>query len=260
MRRLRSFLAAGTVLSAALLVAGPLDAQGDGARAREIMEEVDRRGRGWGDLEAVLRLEIHREGTVRIRTLDLKTMEGGEEDRMLLVLREPPDLSGTAFLSILGSDGERAQWMYLPSRRRVQRIAGASSSDAFLGSHFRYSDLGTPSLGGYRFRLVREASVAGSPGAVLERTREGDPAGPRERLWVDTSNYRLHRVEYYDEDARLDRTLEVGGYRSVQGFDRPTRLEMTDHDDGGRTVLTWSEVRIGVGLTERDFDPRRIGR
>lgn len=261
MNILRSLAGTGLLVAAALPAAAlPIAAQDGDARARSVMEEVDRRSRGWGDLQAVLRLEIHRDGDTRNRTLDLKMMEAGEEDRTLLVLREPPDLAGTAFLSVLRSDGDRAQWIYLPSRRRVQRIAGASSSDSFLGSHFRHSDLGTPSLAGYRFRVLREESVAGSPGVVIRRTRAGEPDGPREHLWVDTSSHRLHRVEYYEGDGALVRTLEIAAYRTVDGFDRPTRLVMTSHEEAGRTVLTWSDVRIGVGLTERDFDPRRLGR
>ncbi len=64
-------------------------------------------------------------------------------------------------------------------------------------------------------------------------------------------------MEYVGDEGTAERTLLVGGYEVVDGFPRPTRLEMQEGD--GRTVLEWSDIRVGVGLSERDFDPRRLG-
>jgi hypothetical protein len=36
-------------------------------------------------------------------------------------------------------------------------------------------------------------------------------------------------------------------------------MEMAEVEDGGKTVLEWSELRLGIGLRERDFDPARLG-
>ena len=234
-------------------------AQASDARAREVMEEVDRRTRGWGDMEAELLMEIHRGDDVWRRLLDVRLMEADGEDRTLLVLREPADLAGTAFLSIRAANGERSQWIYLPSRRRSRRISGTQASDPFLGSDFTYGDLDPPSLAGYDFRLLREVDVEGVPGVVIERTDREEPDGPRERLWVDTRDFRLHRVEYLDGGGALDRTLVLDAYEVVDGFARPGRLEMREEGGDDRTVLVWSDIRIGVGLTDRDFDPGRMG-
>jgi outer membrane lipoprotein-sorting protein len=227
--------------------------------ATEIMEKVDRGARGWGDMEAELRMEIHEGDDVRLRVLDVRLMESGDGDRTLLVLKEPRDLAGTAFLSIRRGDGGRAGWMYLPSRRRARRIGDARASDAFLGSHLTYADLDPPSLVGYDFRSVTRETIDGADGVVVERTRSGEDGGPRELIWVDTRDFRVHRVEFYGTDGSLERTLEVEEYDSVSGFSRPTRLVMRQAEGGGRTVLTWHDVRIGVGLTEADFDPGRLG-
>ena len=253
--RARAALALVAALAAALPLAGQDTTP---STALEIMEEVDRRARGWGDLEGEIRMEIH-DDDVRLRVLDVKLLEAPDGDRTLLVLREPRDLTGTAFLSIRREGGERAGWMYLPSQRRARRIGDARASDAFLGSHLTYGDLDAPSLAGHDFRVVSRESVAGAPGAVIERTPAGAPDGPRELLWVDTRDFLVHKVEFYGADGELDRTLEVGAYETVAGFPRPARLEMRPAGGTGRTVLTWRDVRIGVGLTERDFDPRRLG-
>ncbi|HSG47652.1 MAG TPA: outer membrane lipoprotein-sorting protein [Longimicrobiales bacterium] len=252
--------ASNTALLLAVLGAGaPLTAQSPEADGLRIMREVEARGRGFGDMDATLRMTVYRGGEPRVRVLDLRLLEAPDADRTLMVLREPADLAGTAFLSIGSPEGERSQWIYLPSRRRVRRISGSQSSDPFLGSDFTYGDMDTPRLAGYRFRVVREEVWEGGRGVVVERRRDGSDDGSRELLWVDTGEYRVHRVEYLGAGGEPVRTLLVGEYRVVDGFPRPTRLEMRQAEGDSRTVLEWSDLRIGVGLSEQDFDPRRLG-
>jgi hypothetical protein len=225
----------------------------------EIMQEVDLRSRGWGDMEAELRMEIHDDGDLRLRVLDVKLLEAEDGDRTLLVLKEPRDLTGTAFLSIRRPGGDRAGWMSLPSQRRPRRIGDARGSDAFLGSHLTYADLDPPSLDGYDFRVVSEEEIAGAAGVVVERTVAGRESGPRELVWVDTRDFLVHRVEFYGADGALDRSLVIDSYQTVAGFPRPARLEMRQAEGTGRTVLEWRDIQIDVGLSERDFDPGRLG-
>lgn len=210
-------------------------------------------------MEAELRMEIHDDGDIRLRVLDVKLLEAEDGDRTLLVLKEPRDLAGTAFLSIRRPGGDRAGWMSLPSQRRARRIGDARGSDSFLGSHLTYADLDPPSLDDYDFRVVSQEEIAGAAGVVVERTIAGQETGPRELVWVDTRDFLVHRVEFYGTDGALDRSLVIDSYQTVAGFPRPVRLEMRQAERTGRTVLEWRDMQIGVGLSERDFDPGRLG-
>ena len=119
----------------------------------------------------------------------------------------------------------------------------------------------SPAVEGFDYRWVRDQEVLGHPGALIERCQSACSEGfPHQLLWVDTERYLLHRVDYFDADGVLERTLQISGYRLVKGFWRASHMEMTDVEARGRTVLEWSDLRLGIGLKERDFDPARLGR
>ena len=222
---------------------------------------MDRRSHGFEDFQAKLDMRIHdADGRVRVREMDVRGLESEEGDRTIMVLRRPADLSGTAFLSVLQGEGRRAQWIYLPAARRRRRIGGSQTDDSFLGSHFTYGDMAPPSIAGFSYRWVRDEDVLGHSGAVVERCPSSCTQGAkRELLWIDTDRYLLHRVDYFDSDGVHDRTLLITGHELVDGFWRAMHMEMAEVEDGGKTVLDWSELRLGVGLRERDFDPARLG-
>ncbi len=230
-------------------------------RGFEIVNEMDRRSHGFKDFQAKLDMQIHdAKGRVRVREMDVRGLESEDGDRTIMILSRPADLSGTAFLSVTQGEGRRAQWMYLPAARRRRRIGGSQTDDSFLGSHFTYGDMAPPSIEGFSYRWVRDEDVAGSPGALVERCPSSCTEGAkRELLWIDTDRYLLHRVDYFDSDGVHDRTLLITGYELVDGFWRAMHMEMVEVDDGGKTVLDWSELRLGIGLRERDFDPARLG-
>lgn len=230
-------------------------------RGFEIVKEMDRRSHGFEDFQAKLDMRIHdADGRVRVREMDVRGLESEEGDRTIMVLRRPADLSGTAFLSVLQGEGRRAQWIYLPAARRRRRIGGSQTDDSFLGSHFTYGDMAPPSIAGFSYRWVRDEDVLGHSGAVVERCPSSCTQGAkRELLWIDTDRYLLHRVDYFDSDGVHDRTLLITGHELVDGFWRAMHMEMAEVEDGGKTVLDWSELRLGVGLRERDFDPARLG-
>ena len=230
-------------------------------RGLEIVQEMDRRGQGFEDFQAKLAMRIHdADGRVRDREMTIRGLESEDGDRTIMVLSRPADLSGTAFLSVLRGEGRRAQWIYLPAARRTRRIGGSQANDPFLGSHFTYDDMAPPSIEGFSYRWVRDQDILGGPGALVERCPSSCTDGTgHELLWVDTDRYLLHRVDYFDSGGVRHRTLRITDYQLIDGFWRGLHMEMAEANEGGRTVLEWSELRLGIGLRERDFDPTRLG-
>lgn len=252
----------GALLVTVSLAATPLAAQNPAERGLAIVQEMEDRSRGYEDFEARLVMRIlDGEGSERVREMSVRGLEAEGGDRTLIVLARPADLAGTAFLSVLGDAGERSQWIYLPTARRVRRIGGSRSSDSFLASHFTYGDMSPPGVEGFTYRWIRDQKISERDGALVERTRvAGQVDFPRELLWIDTERFLLHRVEFFDATGVRKRALDITDYQQIDGFWRAGRMEMSDADDGGSTVLEWSELRVGVGLRERDFDPARLGR
>lgn len=229
-----------------------------------IVDEIERRVSGYESFTAGLTMTLRGEdGSERERVMEISGLEipeGG--DKTLVVFREPRDLQGTSILTVSHADAPSEQWLYLPALRRTRRIASSSHTDAFMGSEFTYEDIGSQDLRRYSYRYVRGEAIDGSDMHVLEREPLDENSGySRQVLSVDTQEYRIRHIEYFDRDGQASKTLALDGYERYEGDQwRPARMVMQDLESGRSTILEWSDYAFRTGLEDSDFDPRRLGR
>jgi hypothetical protein len=97
---------------------------------------------------------------------------------------------------------------------------------------------------------------------VLERAPlDGDSGYSRHLVWLDTGEYRVFRIDYFDLNGEPTKSLNVDGYERYAGGQwRPTRMVMADLGSGRSTTLDWTDYAFGTGLDDSDFDSRRLGR
>jgi hypothetical protein len=230
-------------------------------RGRAIAEEADRRQAGFGDTVTTLTMQlIAADGRVRARRLTLQTLEDpepGAGDKSLALFHEPRDVAGTAFLSHTYVGRPNDQWLYLPSLRRVRRIAPANQTGAFVGSEFTYEDLLSEDADRFDHRWLRDEPCNAALCYVVER-RPRDPHSGYSKLlvWVDQAEYRPMKVEYFDRRERFEKTLTLAAYqRYLDRFWRAHELTMDNHLTGKRSVLEAEPFRFRTGLTHDAFDP-----
>lgn len=254
------------MVAALLALANPSGAATQDAddRGRSIAEEADRRGRGYGDFTARLTMTlVNRHGEERVRELTVQVLEAGESgERTLLAFESPPDLRGTRLLTHASPGETDARWLYLPALRRVKRVASSERSSAFLGTEFSYEDIGPEDPDDYSYRFVEPSVLEGVECWTVERfPRDAGSGYSRQRVWFDREAFRIRRIDYYSRDGDLLKTLTQDTFRLYEGrFWRPGRMEMRNHRTGALTRVEWTEVRVGVGLGEHDFDRSRLGR
>ena len=86
----------GRLLVASLVVVGaPLAGQDVPDRGEEIVREVERRSRGYGDLEAGLVMRILEGDRERIREMHVRGLESEDGNRTRMTLERPADMAGT---------------------------------------------------------------------------------------------------------------------------------------------------------------------
>ena len=131
-----------------------------------------------------------------------------------------------------------------------------------MGSEFTYEDVGSLEFDKYRYRFIRDETLDQTSTHVVERfPTDEESAYARQVLWLDTREYRVLRIDYYDRGDRLVKSLSVEGYRQyARGQWRPDRMVMSDHRTGKSTTLDWRAYAFESGLTDEDFDPLRLGR
>lgn len=250
----------------AMALAIPAAAQSPEARGRAVAESADASDTGWRDNTSVMRMVLRNRGgqesTRSLKRMALETTGEGLGDRSVIVFEAPRDIEGTALLShtrILEPDD---QWLYLPALRRVKRVSSGNKSGPFVGSEFAYEDLVSQEVEKYDYRWLRSEPCGSQECDVVERFPLYENSGyTRHVVWWDRAEHRVQRIDFYDRKDALLKTLTMEGYREYgDGYWRPDRMVMRNHQNGKSTDLVFDEWQFATGLTEDDFTPSRLRR
>lgn len=253
----------GAMFCCALSAALPCQAD-DAGKGLTIAQERKQRDEGWQDSEAkttmVLRNSQGEESTREIRTLNLEVANDG--DKGLTIFDEPKDVRGTAFLNHSHTGAPDDQWLYLPSVKRVKRIASRNKSGPFMGSEFAYEDLSSFELEKFKFTWLKDEEIQGVKCFVIEQVPADEFSGySRSISWVDQQDYKVLKIEFYDKKASLLKTLTMSNYQQYLGkYWRPLKLSMINHQTGKSTDLLIRDLQFGKGRTAADFDTNALQR
>jgi outer membrane lipoprotein-sorting protein len=253
------------ILATSALAQGDIDL-GAADKGRAIAEAAERRNDGFGDSRTELTMTlVNAEGRERKRRLTWQTLEVVEDnqgDQSLTLFHEPRDIEGTAFLSHTRIDRDDDQWLYLPSLKRVKRIASANKSSAFVGSEFAYEDLLSAEVEKFDYRWLREEACGEWECDVVEqRPRYASSGYSKQIVWIDQAEWRPVKTEFYDRKDRHLKTLRLQDYRQyLDRFWRAHTMRMDNHRTQKSTVLEFSEFAFQTGLSARDLDPSALRR
>jgi len=83
----------------------------------------------------------------------------------------------------------------------------------------------------------------------------------RQVVWMDKSEYRERKIDYYDRKNSLLKTLTFNDYQQYEGkFWKASEMNMVNHQTGKSTRLVWNNYRFNTGLKDRDFDRNSLKR
>lgn len=259
MLNLRNKLAAGTILSLAML--SPVFAetdpavqvivnkasaaayyQGKDGKAKVSMTIADDRGR-----------ERSREFVI-VRT-DVGDVDNGEQ-RFYVFFNRPADVNRTAFMVWKHVEGDDDRWLYLPALDLVKRIAASDERTSFVGSHFFYEDVSGRGPEEDDHVLKDETDNY----YVIESTPK-DPGSVEFLKYVN----RIHKTtfipvktEYYDKNGEAYRTYTAVKVETIDGHPTVTESKMEDSQVGGATTMVYSAVDYDIDLPEDIFSERYL--
>jgi outer membrane lipoprotein-sorting protein len=229
-----------------------------------IANEADKRDTGWTDQVANMSMLLkNKQGDSHKRTMKITTLEViGDGDKSLLSFDNPRDIKGTAFLSYTHSLTPDDQWLYLPALKRVKRISSSNKSGPFVGSEYAYEDLASQEVEKYKYKWLRDETVDGRDSFVIERFPQYEHSGyTRQIVWLDKEMYQANKLEFYDRKNSMLKTLLFLDYQQyLDQYWRPGRMEMTNHQTGKSTTLTWEDYQFKNDLSDRNFDKNTLKR
>lgn len=219
---------------------------------------------GWGDSQASMQMILrNKQGQESIREVRMKSLEvQGDGDKSLSVFDEPRDVKGTAFLTFSHALGADDQWLYMPALAKVKRIASSNKSGPFMGSEFSYEDLSSFEIEKYTYNWLRNEPCDLGECFVVEQFPVDKNSGYTRRIvWLDTVEYRLAKIDFYDRKNSPLKTLTYRAYQQYSGKHwRPDLMSMVNHQTGKSTDLSWKAYQFKTGLTEADFNQNSLKR
>ena len=198
------------------------------------------------------------------RQLEAKTLEKkNDKDKSLMTFLRPLDVKGTKLLTWSHPTNDDKQWLYLPSFRRIKRIAGGQKSSSFLGSEFSFEDLSEQQLEKYTYKLLKEEDYQGQKVWVLERKPKKSNSGyTRMVSWISKTYHNPLKVEYYDRKNELLKIAEFKGYKAytVKGrkIYRSHEIHMNNVQTKKKSSFIWIKRKLGLSYRDKEFKKGRL--
>ncbi|KZY29213.1 MULTISPECIES: outer membrane lipoprotein-sorting protein [unclassified Oleiphilus] len=248
----------------ALSLSGNTFAETPQEKGLAIAIESDKRNTGWKDSTADMTMTLrNKRGEESVRVLRVKSLEvENDGDKGLTIFDEPKTVRGTALLTFSHKVDADDQWLFLPALKRVKRIASKNKSGPFMGSEFAFEDLSSQEVEKYSYEYLKDEACGTETCFVVKRFPTDKNSGYTSQIaWIDQSEYRVHKIEFYDRKKALLKTLNSSDYNQyLDQYWRPNVMKMQNHQTGKSTDLIWSNFQFSTGLSDSDFTKNSLKR
>lgn len=212
-----------------------------------------------------------KQGRIRKRKFNMlrKNTGGGDGDQKYYVyFNEPADVRKMSFMVHKYADPakEDDRWLYMPGLDLVKRIAAGDKRTSFVGSDYLYEDISgrsplddTHELAGTTEKLYILKNVPKKP---------GDVEFAYYLAYIDRKTFIPVKMEFFKKPDRLYRVIEVLKVDAVEALENDrkvlypsvTRSVAKNLDTGGKTEMTFSNIKYNIGLTDGIFTERYLRR
>ena len=226
-------------------------AHAEGESAAQILEIVDANLTKVKDQTYNARIQVMQNGKVTKRMELVMKMKGKRQS--LGPFTAPGDVRGMTILTT--ADG--AMYVYLPSFKRVRRIASHVRNQGFLGTDFTPEELSTTAFTEW---WVPTLSSEDEKYWVLDLSPkpETDTVYSRLKLWVSKKYRGAEKIESYGNDGKLKKTQLRGEWKDFGELLVPTKITAINHQTGSSTQVTLVDCKVNQGIPDSVFTKRSV--
>lgn len=229
--------------------------------ARQIVEESQTRSRSQSQhYEGTLEV-VDSKGKITNKRWIYDRIGSHGNSKSIIKFTAPAEVKGMALLVVNHPDRASDQWLWTPAIARERRVAVQDRSTRFFGTDFSFEDLEERDVDQYKYSLVGEESVDGSPAWKIEsRPVEGRSSQyTRSLVWIRKDNHAVTRIENYNKE-RLVRRLHYRDFEKNAGIWTARTLEMHDLQRNSRTILKLEKLEYNVPMKEENFTLQALRR
>ncbi len=223
---------------------------------KEIMERVDNKKSATTSKQTTKMELISKNGSVRKRSMIGYNKDFGEVEKTVIVFQEPSDVKGVGYLSFsyeeLGKEDNR--WLYLPALKKPRRISGSSSNDYFMGTDFTYDDMGDRKVEEDSHKFIKNETIDGYDCWVVESTpKEKNYMYSKKVFWVRKDVLIAIKVDYYDRQNKLMKTLTVSDIVKIDDIWTPKKMVMNNIQKKHKTILQFENIQFNIDISNSYF-------
>lgn len=228
--------------------------------AKEIAYKVYNRKapkNGESDMSMTL---INKKGSKRVRNLHQYFIDLGDVEKQIMFFTSPADVKNTSFMNWSYDDADKSddQWLYLPALMKVKRISSSSKDNDFMGSDFTYEDMEKRSPERDSHKFIKDATYNGEAVWIVEASPKEEEQYSKRKVWISKAKQLPLKVEFYDEDGELLKTLTVTETKQVKGYWIVSKQVMKNVQKNHQTVISLTDVKVENGITESKFSQREM--
>lgn len=213
---------------------------------------------GESDMKMTL---INKKGGKRIRNIHQFYKDYGKVEKKILFFKSPADVKNTSFMNWSYDDANKDddQWLYLPALKKVKRISSSSKDNEFMGSDFTYADMEKRHPDEDVHKLLKSENLNGEDCWVVEAVPvDDDDMYSKKVAWISKSKLLPMKMDYYDEDGELLKTLTINKIQKVGKYWVITDETMHNIQKNHKTNILISNMKVDQGLSDSKFTQRAM--
>ena len=224
----------------------------------EITDKMDERSPDFTTQKTISEMTlIDQEGKEEVREmLMFSQKEEGDKTSSLVRFLSPKSVKGVTLLNL--NSGEKI-YLYMPAYDKPRRIAGSSKGEEFMGTGLSYEDMSMD----YEDKDNEKKLLEETENEYrIEIIPSGEDASYKKIiLSVDKEKFYAKKVEFYDTNDTLTKTLEIVNIKiDDQGKITPTEIEFTDLVENQKTKIVIKEIEYNIELSSDFFSLRTLSK
>jgi outer membrane lipoprotein-sorting protein len=256
----RPWVAAFAALAVAI-VALPAYANDDLTADKIVQNMLDQDPLGYGGAEArIAMVLVNDRNQENRRKLVMLSRKDGDTRRIFVRFQAPADVAGTSFLGI-DEDGNRTQFLYLPSMGKSRRISGKQRNGSFVGTDYSYADMDNRDIDDSTKKKLADEKVGNQDCYVVEVVPSSkESAYSKITLWISKKTWLPMRGRFFDSAGTEVKRLTEQEVKKAEARWVITESKMVDLKRSHTTVMKVTEIDIKGDIPLEQFTERALAR
>ena len=206
--------------------------------------------------------EVRREKEkIRIREMirSLKRYTSGEYiSKSLFRFIKPDIVRGAGFLVNSYRSGANEQWLFLPKLKTAKQIESKEKTKRFMNTEFSYEDLESFNQSDEQYFLVGEDNIDDTHCYIVEVICHTQTSYKRRLIWIDSVDWLLYRVEFYDKNNNFFKELTVSDYQKFGQYNFALKMIMKNIQTNSCTIMDISDIKYNIDLPDSYFTKQSL--